>query len=142
MKVRDVMTSDPQVIAPDATLQDVARLMRDLDVGSVPVCENDHRVGMITDRDIVVRAEAAGKDPVHTHVREAMTPGVAFCRDDDNVNTAIQRMEEKQIRRLPVINKDKRLAGIVSLGDLAVNASTRKVGEALEHISEPSRPKR
>jgi CBS domain-containing protein len=136
------MTAEPEVIAPEATLHDAAGIMRDLDIGCVPVCSNDRLVGMITDRDIVVRAEAEGRDPDQATVKDAMTRGVEYCFDDDNVDKAISLMEEKQIRRLPVLDHDKRLVGIVSLGDVAVNGSKRKAGEALEQISEPARPRR
>jgi CBS domain-containing protein len=113
--------------------------MRDLDVGSLPVCgDQDRLVGMITDRDIVIRAVADGSDPNTTLVRDAMSPEIVCCFEDDEVAEAVHRMEERQIRRLPVLNHDKRLVGIVSLGDVAVRCrDDRLSGEALHHVSEP-----
>jgi len=115
MQVKDVMTRGAQCIAPDATLQEAARQMKGLDVGPLPVCENDRIIGMLTDRDIAVRAVAEGKDPRKTHVREAMTEGISYCFEDDDVADAARLMKEKQIRRLVVLNRDKHLAGIVDL---------------------------
>jgi len=139
MQVKDVMTRGAQCIAPDATLQEAARQMKGLDVGPLPVCENDRLVGMLTDRDITVRAVADGKDPCKTHVRDAMTEGIAYCFEDDDVADAARLMKEKQIRRLVVLNRDKRLAGIVSLGDLAVETGDEHLaGKTLEHVSQPT----
>jgi len=141
MSVKDVMTEDPQVVRPQTSLKEVAETMKSLDVGVVPVCENDRLVGMITDRDIVVRAEAEGRDPSAT-VEQAMTPGVTFCFEEDDIDSAVRLMEEKQIRRLPVLNAQHRLVGIVSLGDLAVSGDQRTTGEVLERVSEPAKPNR
>jgi len=141
MRVKDVMTEDPQVVRPQTSLKEVAETMKSLDVGVVPVCENDRLVGMITDRDIVVRAEAEGRDPSAT-VEQAMTPGVTFCFEEDDIDSAVRLMEEKQIRRLPVLNAQHRLVGIVSLGDLAVSGDQRTTGEVLERVSEPAKPNR
>jgi len=135
------MTEDPQVVRPQTSLKEVAETMKSLDVGVVPVCENDRLVGMITDRDIVVRAEAEGRDPSAT-VEQAMTPGVTFCFEEDDIDSAVRLMEEKQIRRLPVLNAQHRLVGIVSLGDLAVSGDQRTTGEVLERVSEPAKPNR
>jgi len=110
MRVKDVMTEDPQVVRPQTSLKEVAETMKSLDVGVVPVCENDRLVGMITDRDIVVRAEAEGRDPSAT-VEQAMTPGVTFCFEEDDIDSAVRLMEEKQIRRLPVLNAQHGLSG-------------------------------
>ena len=115
--------------------------MKSLDVGVVPVCENDRLVGMITDRDIVVRAEAEGLSPA-ANVDQAMTPDVTFCFEDDDLDSAVKLMEEKRIRRLPVLNAQHRLVGIVSLGDLAVSGDQRTAGEVLERVSEPAKPNR
>ena len=136
--VRDIMTSEAHCIAPDASLTEVAKLMGDLDVGSFPVCENDRLTGMITDRDITVRAVARGADPEKTTVREAMTGGIVYIFEDQDVEEAARLFEAKKIRRLPVLSRAKRLVGIVSLGDLAVNASTSLGGEVLKEVSEPS----
>lgn len=141
MQVKDAMTKDPQVVRPQASLKEAAEIMKSLDVGAVPVCDNDRLVGMITDRDIVVRAEAEGLSP-SAMVDQAMTPGVTFCLEEDDLDSAVKLMEDKQIRRLPVLNAEHRLVGIVSLGDLAVSGDQRTTGEILERVSEPSRPNR
>src|SRR2546423_10403674 len=113
MQVSKVMTRDAECVRPDTTLQEAARKMRDLDVGPLPVCgDNDKLVGMLTDRDIVVRAVAEGKDPRTAKVRDAMSEGVCYCFEDDDVTEAARLMKEKQIRRLVVLNRDKRLVGI------------------------------
>jgi CBS domain-containing protein len=112
--------------------------MKGLDVGALPVCDHDRLAGMITDRDIVLRALAEGRDPKTTRVREAMTEGVTYCFEDDDVAEAARLMREKQIRRLIVLNRDKRLAGIVSLGDLAVEThDSHLAGHTLEEVSQP-----
>lgn len=136
------MTSNPQCVPPDASLSEAARVLRDLDVGSVPICDNDRIAGIITDRDISIRAVAEGRDPNRTTVREIMSPGVSFVFEDQDIEEAVQRFEQDQVRRLPVLNRDKRLVGIVSLGDLAVEADSRWGGEALKEISEPAHPNR
>jgi CBS domain-containing protein len=141
MKVKDAMTRGAECVGPDASLQEAARKMKDLDVGPLPVCgDNDKLVGLLTDRDIVVRAVAEGKDPRTAKVREAMTEGVCYCFEDDDVAEAARLMKEKQIRRLVVLNADKRLTGIVSLGDLAVETGgDREVaGKTLERVSQPT----
>jgi CBS domain-containing protein len=137
-KVRDIMTSGPRCVAPDTNLTEAAKLMAELDVGALPVCSKDQLAGMITDRDIAVRAVAQGRDPNQTKVREAMSGGIVFIYDDDDVEEAARLFETKRIRRLPVLNRDKRMVGIISLGDLAVNASAGLGGEALKEVSEPS----
>ncbi len=144
MQLKDVMTPSPECIRPDATLQEAARKMRDLDVGPLPICGDDDRLaGMITDRDITVRTVAEGKDPKTTPVREAMTEDVVFGFEDQDVADAARVMEQRQIRRLVVLNRDKRLVGIVSLGDLAVETGARPTaGEVLREVSEPSMPHR
>ncbi|HEX2134782.1 MAG TPA: CBS domain-containing protein [Microvirga sp.] len=139
MQLKDIMTRDPVVLPPDTTLKEAAQRMRDLDSGVMPVGEDDQLLGMLTDRDITVRATAEGKDPNGTPVREVMTPEVVYCFEDDDVREAAGRMEEHQIRRLIVLNRDKRLAGIVALGDIAVHApSDRLAGEITEAVSEPA----
>jgi CBS domain-containing protein len=139
MQVRQVMTRGAECISPDATIQEAAQKMRDLDVGPLPVCDNDRLAGMLTDRDIAVRAVAEGRDPKTTHVRDAMTPGINYCFADDDVAEAARLMKEKQVRRLAVLNHDKRLVGIVSLGDLAVETGDAHLaGDTLEKVSEPA----
>ena len=142
MQLRDIMTTDVECVSPETTLREAAEKMRQLDVGPLPVCDNDRLIGMITDRDIVVRAIAEGHDPRTTTVRQTMTEGVDFCFEDDDVSAAAGKMQDKQIRRLAVLNSDKRLVGIVSLGDLAVRTGDdEQSGETLEEISEPAKPR-
>ena len=144
MQVSKVMTRDAECVRPDTTVQEAARKMRDLDVGPLPVCgDNDRLVGMVTDRDIAVRAVADGQDTRTTQVREVMTPDIIYCYEDQDVGEAARLMKENQVRRLVVLNRDKRLVGIVSLGDLAVETGDEKLaGETLEQVSEPNQPKR
>jgi CBS domain-containing protein len=143
MRVNEVMTKRAECIPPHATLQEAADRMKKLDVGSLPVCDNNRLVGMITDRDIAVRSVSDGFDPRTDLVREVMTPEVVYCFEDQDVTEAAKLMKEKQIRRLAVLNRQKRLTGIVSLGDLAVEAGNEQLaGETLEGISEPSSPQR
>jgi CBS domain-containing protein len=139
MQVKMMMTRGVECIDPDACLQEAAQRMRDLDVGALPVCENDRLTGVITDRDITVRSVAAGRDPWNDRVRDAMTPGLVYCFEDQDVAEVARLMAGKQVRRLPVLNRDKRLVGIVSLGDLAlVTHDEHLTGHALEGISEPA----
>jgi CBS domain-containing protein len=138
MKISDVMTWGAECTGPDATLQQAAERMKTLDVGVLPVCEDGLLVGMITDRDIAVRSTALGEDPTVDRVGEVMTPSVIYCYDDQDIAEAAELMAEKQIRRLPVLNREKQLIGIVSLGDLAVETGDDQLaGETLEGISEP-----
>jgi CBS domain-containing protein len=134
MQVHELMTPDVEVIRPDDTLQTAAKMMADIDAGILPVGENDRLVGMITDRDIAVRAIAEGKGP-NAKVREAMTQEVMYCFEDDEIPQVCQNMAEIQVRRLPVLNREKRLVGIVSLSDLAKEANAAK---ALRGIARPS----
>ena len=144
MQVKDIMTPGVECVRPDDTLQNAARKMRDLDVGPLPVCGDDDRLaGMITDRDITVRAVAEGKDPTTTRVREVMTQEIIYGFEDQDVEEAARIMKERQVRRLVVLNRDKRLVGIVSLGDLATETGDReKSGEVLQDVSEPAQPRR
>ncbi|MDP8921307.1 MAG: CBS domain-containing protein [Chloroflexota bacterium] len=141
--VRDVMTRQPDVIAPDAKVAEAARKMRDLDVGSLPVCDGQRLVGMITDRDISIRATAEGKDPNTTPVRQVMSPEVAWVFEDEPATMAASVMRQRQIRRLPVLDRNDKLVGIVALGDLATDLPSDTIkGSTLEDISYPSRPSR
>ena len=138
-KVQDVMTKGAECVSPSTTLQHAARKMRNMDVGPLPVCDNDRLVGMITDRDITVRAVADGCDTRTATVREVMTPEVLYCFEDQDVQEAARLMQENQVRRLLVLNRDKRLVGIVSLGDLAVETGDEVLaGQTLEEVSLPS----
>src|SRR5262252_3925739 len=121
MQLKEVMTPAVEVISPQASIREAAEKMRHLDIGPLPVCDGDRLVGMLTDRDITVRAVADGRDPVTTRVYEVMTPDVVYGFDDQDVQDAVRLMEQYQIRRLPVLSRSKRLVGIVSLGDLAIH---------------------
>jgi len=143
MQVREVMTPEVEVISPETTLAEAAQKMKTLDVGPLPVGERDRLVGMVTDRDITVRATAEGRDPKTTKVREVMTEQVFYCFEDESIEQAAEIMERAQIRRLMVLNRDKRLVGIVSLGDLAVETGEEELaGEVLERVSEPAESRR
>lgn len=143
MQVREIMTPNVECVSPDCSIQEAAGKMRDLDVGVLPICDNDRLAGMITDRDIVVRAAAQGRNPTSTQVREAMTSEAVWCFEDQDISEAAKLMKDKQIRRLLVLNRNKRLVGIVSLGDLAVEThDDQMVGNTLEAISEPAMPTR
>src|SRR5262245_6738987 len=117
MRLSDVMTHDVEVIRPDATLEEAAAKMTALNVGPLPVCDGDRLVGMLTDRDITVRATAAGRDPKTSRVREVMTEAIVYGFEDEDTNEAARLMEQHGVRRLVILDRDKRLVGIVSLGD-------------------------
>lgn len=144
MQVCDVMTRDVQCIRPHASLVEAARHMKKLDIGSLPVCgDGDRLVGMLTDRDIVIRAVADNRDLNETKVQDVMTAEVKFCTEDQPVEHAAHLMSECQIRRLIVLNRDRRLVGIVSLGDLALEtADDELAGNALEGIAQPTTSRR
>jgi len=143
MQLREIMTHEVEVIHPDATLQEAAQKMKGLDVGPLPVCTGKRLEGMLTDRDITVRAVAEGRDPRTTKVQEVMTSEVVCAFEDQDITEAARLMEECQIRRVVVLNRDKQLVGIVSLGDLAVHTGDeRQAGQTLERVSEPTEPQR
>jgi CBS domain-containing protein len=134
MYVREVMTPDVVIASPDDTLQRAAEMMIDIDVGVLPVGENDRLVGMLTDRDITIRAVAAGKEPAECKVREVMSPEIRYIYDDESIEDAARNMTQLQVRRLPVLNREKRLVGIVSLGDLALKKKSN-AADALKGVS-------
>jgi CBS domain-containing protein len=136
MNVSEVMSRKVRLGHPRQGINEVARIMADIDAGLVPVGENDRLVGMITDRDIAIRAVAAGKGP-NTSVREVMTQDVKYCYEDDDVADVAENMAKLQLRRLPVLNCDKRLVGIVALSDIAIAAGPEPAGAAVEAISQP-----
>lgn len=143
MELRDIMTRNVEVVTAGATLKEAASKMKDLDVGLMPVCDGDRLKGMLTDRDITVRATARGCDPNKTKVSEVMSTDIAYCLEDQEVEEAVSLMEARQIRRLPILNQEKQLIGVVSLGDIAIHVGDRDLsGETLEEISEPAEPKR
>lgn len=134
--IKDVMSRDVKVISPDDTIAEAAKCMRDCDFGMMPVGENDRMIGAISDRDIAVRAVAEGKGG-KAKVRDVMSEGIHWAYEDEPVERAAQIMSKHQIRRLPIVNRDKRLVGIVALGDLAVKETEKApVAEALSEISE------
>jgi CBS domain-containing protein len=142
MRVHEVMTRSVEGISPDASLQAAAAKMKALDVGPLPVCEHDRVIGMITDRDITVRATAEGDSPAAIRVRAVMTPDVISCFEDQLVGEAARLMQENQVRRLLVLDRERRMVGIVSLGDLAVETGDEELaGNTLEAVSEPNWPK-
>lgn len=137
MEIREVMTSDVRLVDPGTTLRDAAQMMREGDFGLLPIGENDRLIGTITDRDITIRAVAAGKDPGSTAVREAMSEGILYCFEDQSVEEVAELMGDRQVRRLPVLDRDKRLVEIVALGDLAIRrGADNDAGEALSEISQ------
>ena len=137
-KLTDLMSRDVKVISPDTSIREAATQMREGDFGMLPVGENDRLIGAITDRDIAIRAVAQGKEG-HTKVREVMSEGIAWVFEDQSVEDAAKMMSERQVRRLPVVDRKKRLVGIVTLGDFAVESSEiRPAAEALSEISKPS----
>ena len=143
MRISEIMTRDPVVIPFDCVLRDAALKMRELDVGMLPISKDDRLVGMLTDRDITVRATAEGRDPAKTKVSDVMTPEVLYCFEDQDVSEAAKIMQDQQIRRLPILNRNKRLVGVVSLGDVAVHAGEQKIAsETIKEVSEPAEPTR
>jgi CBS domain-containing protein len=139
MRVSDAMTRDVCVAAPGQTIRDVAKMMADIDAGILPVGENDRLVGMITDRDIAVRAVAAGKGP-DTPVRDVMsTDQIMYCFEDDDLDDVAKNMGDVKVRRMPVMNRDKRLVGILSIGDLA-QSEQKAAGKAIDKIADKGGP--
>jgi CBS domain-containing protein len=137
MRIAECMTRGVELAAPTQTILDAARRMADLDVGALPVGEDDRLVGMVTDRDIVVRALARGLGP-DTPIRDVMSADVRYCYEDQTLEEVSRNMGDIQVRRLPVLNRDKRLVGIISLGDVATSGlSSASSGEALEKVSRP-----
>ena len=137
MKVRDIMTREVRLLSPDQTIREAASLMAEVDAGALPVGENDRLVGMITDRDIVIRAVAQGRS-VDTKVADVMSKEVLYCFDTDDLDDVSRNMGKAQVRRLPVVNADKRLVGIISLGDLARSEDPTTIGRTVTRLSTPS----
>lgn len=139
MQLKEIMTADVEVIRPDSSIADAAKKMRSLDVGSLPVCDGERLLGMVTDRDITIRATADGRDPNNTLVRDCMSREIVYCFEDQSAEEAERLMQEKQIRRLPVLTREKQLAGIIALGDLATKTDdVQQVGRTVREISEPA----
>lgn len=138
MQVRDAMTPDVRVANPEQTIHDVARLMAEFDVGCLPVGEQDRLVGMITDRDIAVRAVAEGRSPDTTKVRDIMSRDVKYCFEDDEIPNVAGNMGDIQVHRLPVLDQNKRLVGIIALADIANTEGATAAGQAVCGISSPT----
>ena len=136
MKISDCMSKVVQIAEPDQTIKQAAQTMARLDAGAMPVRDGDRLVGMITDRDIAIRGVAMGKGP-DTEIRDVMSTDVKYCYDDEEVEEVLHNMGDLQVRRLPVLNRNKRLVGIISLSDLATNGETVEAGKALSGISKP-----
>jgi CBS domain-containing protein len=135
MKVSECMTRDVRVASPGQTIREAAKIMAEIDAGSLPVGDNDRLVGVVTDRDIAIRAVSQGKGP-DTKISEIMSAEVKYCFEDEELDEVTRNMGDIQVRRLPVVSREKRLVGIVSLGDLARRSKdSERVGEALEEIS-------
>ena len=135
-KVSDVMTRNVHLASPDQTIREAATEMAKADIGSLPVGENDRLIGMITDRDIVLRAVAQGRDP-KTHVRDVMSERIEYCFEDEDVGRAAENMASLGVRRLPVLNRDKRLVGIVALSNIADSGDNKATSKMLKGVAEP-----
>ena len=135
MKVKDAMHKGAEWVAPSTTVIELARLMAKHDIGAIPIGDNDKLIGMVTDRDIVCRGIADGHDIAKLTAREVMSAKMIWCRDDDDLDDASRIMEAKQIRRLPVIDKNKRMVGMLSLGDLSHAGKSKLSGEVLQAVS-------
>jgi CBS domain-containing protein len=135
MKVESIMHKGVEWVSPDTTIAAVASKMRQFDIGAIPVGENDRLIGMVTDRDIAIRGLADGKDPSKLTARDVMTKGVIYCHDNEDVEEAARTMETKQIRRLPVIDANKRMVGMISLGDVSHAASQEVAAEMMRAVS-------
>ena len=137
MQIREVMTQEVDIADPNTTINVVARRMRDDNIGALPVGENDRLIGMVTDRDIVMRAVAEKRSSRNTTVREVMSKGICYCFEDDDLEGAAQIMAKHQVRRLPVLNRDKRLVGVIALADLG-RSEDEAAQDALKDISQPA----
>jgi CBS domain-containing protein len=141
-QVSKAMTRGVRSLTPSETVIKAAQAMQELDVGVIPVCDGDRLVGMVTDRDIVLRGVAQGRAAEQTPLSDVMTKDACWCYEDQSVEEAAEQMREAQIRRMPVVDREKHLVGMLSLGDIATKGDVGESGEALQEISEPSRPDR
>ena len=138
MKINEILTKNPEVISPDAGLLEAAQKMKESNIGSLPVCDGDRLIGMITDRDVTIRGVAESRDPKKTKVADVMSKDIVCCIGDQELREAAALMETLQIRRLPIVDEGKRLIGIISLGDIAVRGKDEELaGDILECVSEP-----
>lgn len=140
MKLKDIMTTDVLFVASDTPIKDAARKMEQHDIGAIPVCDGQKVLGMVTDRDIAIKVVGRGISPEECTVADVMTSPIVWCYEDLDVEEAARLMETRQIRRIIVVDRNKRLAGVVALGDVATRANEQIAGEALEKISEPPHP--
>ncbi|NBC19708.1 MAG: CBS domain-containing protein [Alphaproteobacteria bacterium] len=138
MQVKSVMSQSADWLEPSLHIREAARRMRDEDIGILPIGEDDQLVGMVTDRDLVIRALPDGKDVEAMTVRDAMTDKILYCYEDEDVAEVAENMGRNQVRRLPVLNRDKRLVGMVTIGDIARQGEDEEAGEALRHICKES----
>lgn len=135
MKVEKMMHKGVEWVSPNTSIAALAKKMQQFDIGAIPVGENDRLIGMVTDRDIVIRGVANGKDPSKLTARDVMTKGVTYCRDNEEVDEAVRIMESERIRRLPVIDANKRMVGMISLGDMSHAASKKIAAEVTRAVS-------
>ncbi|WP_323845428.1 CBS domain-containing protein [Microbulbifer magnicolonia] len=135
MRVKEAMHEGCTWCSPDTPLSEVAKILRDEDIGAVPVGENDRLIGMVTDRDIACRGVVQGKDTSSLTARDVMTEGIEWCSEDDDLNAVMQKMEQQQLRRMPVMNREKRMVGILSLGDIAHAVVLKQCGEFASAVS-------
>lgn len=140
MRVSEAMTRDVRLARPDQSIMEAARMMAEIDAGALPVATEERLVGMITDRDITVRAVAQGRQPDSTRVSDVMTPEVKYCFEDDDLDEVARNMADIKVRRLPVVSREKRLVGIIALGDVASAGDEDNAAEALEGVSDPGGP--
>lgn len=135
MNVKEMMHKGVEWMSPDTPIAAIAKKMQQHDIGAVPIGENDRLIGIVTDRDITMRAVARAKDCSATTARDVMSKGIVYCRDTDTVADAIATMERKQVRRLPVLDANKRMVGMLSLGDISHAASQQQCAEAIKAVS-------
>lgn len=137
MKAKDLMTQNPEIISPETTLKKAAEKMRDQDIGFLPIGENDRLIGVITDRDLAIRGVAEGKDPNKSTVRDVITDEIRYCMENDTLDKVADMMSNLKIRRLAVLNDNKRIVGVISLGDVATKSQDAKLtGKVTEDVSE------
>ncbi|HYR41778.1 MAG TPA: CBS domain-containing protein [Terriglobia bacterium] len=135
MKVREIMTTNVECVAPDTGVLELAGKMKTLDIGFIPICENDRLAGTVTDRDIVIRGIAGGKNISTSKANDIMTKDIFWCFDDEDVKDVARRMSEKEVRRMLILNREKRLVGVVSIGDIS-RVEEKESGKALKNITD------
>ncbi|GJL48974.1 CBS domain-containing protein [Candidatus Nitrospira salsa] len=140
--IKDIMTVEVDIIGPETNVQEAAGKMKQLNVGIMPICENHKIIGLLTDRDIILRVIAEKKDPAHTLARDVMTQDIIVAGEEQDVTEAQQLMSHHQIRRLPIVNRNNLFIGMLSLGDLTARSSAYRGGEVFEEVSQPSKPNR